>query len=144
MRAYGGGRASSAGSSTLPGGSLYAIAARPLYVVEVGVFNTTTVATNVALRRLTTAGTQGAALDELSEDPEITPVGTLFNTHSAGPTITAGQYAIGDLGAAIGAGVIWTFGGKGLRIPAGTGNGMGLTVPNGTGQIWDFYFVWEE
>lgn len=144
MRAYGGGRASSAGSATIPAGSLYAVANRPLVVREVHVWNTTATATSVALRRLTTAGTQGAALDELSEDPEITPAGTLFNTHSAGPTITAGVYVRGILGAAIGSGVIWTFGGNGLVIPAGTGNGVGLLVPDGTGQVWDFAYVWDE
>jgi len=120
------------------------VANRPLWVVEVGVFNTTVTGTEVALRRLTTAGTQGSALDELCEDPAITPAGTVFNTHSGGPTITAGQAKMGILGAAAGSGIIWTFGGKGLYIPAGTGNGLGLTVPNGTGQVWDFEFTWEE
>src|SRR6266508_2525260 len=101
MRAYGGGRITTAATATLPAGSLYAIAARPLYVVEVGVFNTTTTSTSVALARFSTAGTPGA-------------------------------------------GVIFTFGGKGLRVPAGTANGVGLYVPNGTGQIWDFYYAWDE
>ena len=144
MRCYATLRVASAGTNLLPAGSLYAIAARPLYLWEVGVFNTTTTATQVALSRLTTAGTQGAAATELAEDPEYTPVGTVVGTHtSTGPTIT-GQFMLGTLGATAGSGVIWTFGGKGLIIPAGTANGIGLTVPTGTGQIWDAYFVWEE
>jgi hypothetical protein len=144
MRAYGSGRITTAATNLLPAGSLYAIANRPVYVLECGVFNTTVTATNVALARLTTAGTPGAGFTELSEDPDITPVATLFDSHtSTGPTI-AGAIVRGDLGAAIGAGIIWTFGGKGIVIPQGTGNGVGLYVPNGTGQIWDFYFAWEE
>lgn len=143
MRAYGGGRVTTAASATLPAGSLYAIANRPLAVYEVGAFNTTTTATTIALARFTTAGTPGAGFTELSEDPDITPVATLFDTHTVGPTI-AGAFIRGILGAAVGSGVIWTFGGKGLIIPQGTANGVGLYVPTGTGQVWDFYFVWEE
>ena len=143
MRAYAAARASSAGTNLLPAGSVYGIANRPCYVVEVAVWNTTTTATAVALQRLTTAGT-ATGIDEFSEDSEITPVGSAFNTHSAGPTITAGFIRKAVLGAAAGSGIIWTFGSLGLVIPAGTANGLGLTVPTGTGQVWDFEFVWNE
>jgi hypothetical protein len=108
------------------------------------VFNTTTTATSVALYRATTLGTTSANFTARSEDSEITPVGVLVNDWSADPTITAGPFAQGALGAAIGAGVIWTFGGEGIRVPAGTANGVVLAVPVGTGQIWDCYFVWDE
>ena len=144
MRAYGGGRITTAATATLPAGSLYAIANRPLYVVEVGIFNTTITATNVALGRFSTAGTPGSGFTEMSEDNEITPVATLFDSHTSTAPTLVGTYARGDLGAAIGAGVIFTFGGKGLRVPAGTGNGVGLLCLNGTGQIWDFYYAWDE
>jgi hypothetical protein len=144
-RYSGGGRSTSAGSATLPAISLYAGANYDLHVHEIGVWNTTSTAFNVAVRRLTSAGTQGAALDELPWDPD-TPAatGTLVNTHTVGPTITAGFYAIGDIGASIGSGIIWTFGDNGLRIPKGTGNGIGILVPNGTGQVCDVYVVWDE
>jgi hypothetical protein len=51
------------------------------------------------------------------------------------------------LGAAIGSGVIWTFGGGvtgGLVIPNTTGDGIGLIVATGTGQICDVSFTWDE
>jgi hypothetical protein len=48
------------------------------------------------------------------------------------------------LGAAIGAGVIWTFGDQGIRIPTGTANGVGVVVENGTGQACQVYMVWDE
>lgn len=144
MRCYAGLRVATAATNLLPAGSVYAIANRPLYVLEVGVFNTTTTATQVGLSRLTSAGTPGTGATEMAEDPDYTPVATVVGTHtSTGPTIT-GQFTLATLGAAAGAGVIWTFGNKGLIIPQGTANGIGLTVPTGTGQVWDCYFVWEE
>lgn len=106
-------------------------------------WNTTATETVAALCRLTSAGTQGAGLTELAEDPDITPVATVVNTHTIGPTI-AGAFVRALLGAAKGAGVIWTFGSRGLIIPQGTANGIGLYTPDGTGQIWDFSYVWDE
>lgn len=138
-----GDKASSAGTNTLPAGSLYSPANDSLRLWEVGAFNTTATQTEIALQRLTTAGTQGTGLAEIIEDGDGVIVGTAFNRHSVGPTITAGFVRYGMLGAQIGAGIIWTFA-RGLYIPKGTGNGVGLTVPAGTGQIWTFYFVWEE
>jgi hypothetical protein len=138
-------RSTSTGSSTLPVFSLYAAANYDLHVVEVGAFNTTTTAVSVALRRLTTTGTQGAALDEIPWDPDSpAATGTGFNTHTVGPTITAGAFAQATLGAAAGSGVIWTFGDRGIRIPKGTGQGVGILVPNGSGQVLDGYIVWDE
>lgn len=140
-----GARAAGAGSNLLPIGSLYAPANNGGAIREIGIFNTTAVAVAIAIQRLTTAGTQGAGLDELDTDND-TPGATLtgFNTHTAGPTITAGFLRRAVLGAQIGAGVIFTFGGRGLVIPPGVANGIGITIPNGTGQICDYYFEWEE
>lgn len=144
MRCYGGGRITTAATATLPAGSLYAVANRPLYLVEVSVWNTTATATTVALALFTTAGTPGAGYTEISEDDEYTPVGTLFDSHtSIAPTLT-GVIRRSILGAAVGSGVFWTFGSRGKRIRAGTTNGVGLIVPSGTGQVWDFDFVWDE
>lgn len=137
-------RSAGAGSATLPLGSLYAVASFEPEVAEVHVFNTTTSALVVALVRLTTAGTQGAGLTEARFDQaKGTPQATAFNTHTGGPTITD-ELVRADVGAAIGAGVIWTFDAKPIRIPAGTANGLGIIVPSGTGQVCDIVFVWDE
>jgi len=53
------------------------------------------------------------------------------------------------LGAAVGSGVIWTFGDDGLAITAAdavesTANGIGPVVATGTGQICQCYMVWDE
>jgi hypothetical protein len=139
-------RSTGAGSTTLPIGALVAAAANDVYLIECGAFNTTTTACAIALRRHTTAGTPGSGLTEIPWDPDTTAAtATAYDTYtSTGPTLTGGFYATASLGAAIGAGVIWTFGNKGIRIPKGTGNGLALIVATGTGQILDWYMIWDE
>lgn len=138
--------------TTLPdadqGPSLYATAGSgSLKITEVGVFNTTTTAFAVGLLRATTAGTQGAALvEENVDDPSHTILGTGFGVHSVAPTVTAGaQIRQGSVGAAVGAGLIWTFSESSpLVILEGTANGVLINIPTGTGQHFDFYFEWIE
>lgn len=142
-RASGGNRSTGAGSTTLPLMSLYATAANGLWLREVSVFNTTTTAVSVALRRLTTAGTQGASVNVVTHNSSSPAIGTLFNTHTVGPTITAGNLKVASLGAAIGSGVIWTFGDMGILIPIGTANGIGIVILTGTGQICDIDWTWD-
>jgi len=140
-----GNRSTGAGSTTLPVFSLYAGSATVGRIREIGVFNTATTAVAIKLARLSTAGTQGAALTLTKYSTDAATAGcTGYQTHTGGPTITAGQIRQASLGAAIGSGVIWTFGDIGLRIPTGTGNGIGVVVATGTGQILDFYIDWEE
>lgn len=126
------------------GPSLYAAAASgQLIVREVGVFNTTATAVAVSLGIATSAGTQGTGLTEVNEsDQTHTILGTGFQTHTADATLTNTRHA--SLGAAVGAGIIYTFGENGLQIPEGTGNGVVITCHTGTGQHLDFYFVWDE
>lgn len=138
-------RSTGAGSTTLPVGSLYAIASRSCYLLEVGVFNTTTTAVAVRLARLTTAGTPGTGLtEEKYHGTDDTPDMTAFDTHTVGPTISAGNLRVAAIGAAVGSGVIWTFAAPGIYIPAGTANGVGIVVATGTGQILDWYMEWAE
>jgi len=143
MRAYGGGRGVTDLPTTVRGPSVFGIAARSIYLLEVGVFNTTTSAFAAALVRATAAGTPSGSVTETSEDSDVTPVAVVSLGNSGTPTV-GGSIVQASIGAAIGAGVIWTFGGKGLRAPAGTANGFVITCPTGTAQFFDFYFVWEE
>lgn len=141
-------RTAGAGSTTLPAAALAAAANNDVYVFEISVWNTAATACNVALRRLTTAGTPGAGQSEIPWDPDTTAAtATALDTYtSTGPTITAGYYRSATLAAttAGGSGVIWTFGGPGLRIPKGTGNALCLIPGTGTGQILDVSFDWAE
>ena len=138
-------RMTSAPTSTLPGMSLYSPAGSGFKLREVWLVNTTSTACQVALRRLSTTGTQGAAITESEYDLDAQPVlATAFQSHSVGPTITAGSLALASLGAAVGAAVVWSFGDTGIVVASGTGNGVGILTPTGTGQICDVTFVWDE
>lgn len=143
-RFVGGAKTTGAGSTTLPLISLYAAASTPAKVREIGFFNTTATACDIKLVRESSTGTQGAAITEGNFDG-ATPASQcqMVNTHTIAPTVTDLGYRL-SVGAAIGAGIIWTFGDTGLIIPAGTANGIGLIVENGTGQILQAYFVWDE
>lgn len=134
-----------AGSTALPSASIYASANGGGAVREIGIFNTTTTAVTFRLARLTTTGTQGSAQTEGGHDPNLpqTAQMTVYDTHSAGPTIGTDLGYRVALGAAIGSGIIWTFGDTGLRIALGTTNGIGI-ITTGTGQIVEVYFVWDE
>ena len=138
-------RSTGPGSATLPVASLFSVAAGNPRVREIGIFNTTAVACTFRIVKLTAAGTVGAALTELCHDVgAYTALCQGFNTHTVAPTIASGGAGRAALGAAIGSGMIWTFGGEeGLSVPVGTANGIGI-IPVGTGQIVDFYIVWDE
>jgi hypothetical protein len=140
-----GARAAGAGSATLPIGSLYSAASVNFRLREVGVSNTTSTACAVALCRLSTTGTQGSALTEQSADASgVVSSCQGFNTHTVAPTLVDLGFRM-SLGAAIGAAVIWTFGGDiGLNVNAATTNGIGIYIPVGTGQVCDWYIVWDE
>jgi hypothetical protein len=138
-------RTAGAGSATLPMASLYAQATGALWVVEIGVTNTTVTAYECSLKRFTATGTQGAAQTVLYEEDEVnvTVKGDPRDTHTVTPTISAGELRRAAIGASIGSGIIWTFGGRGLKIPSGVANGIGLMPMTGTGQISDVYFSWD-
>lgn len=140
-------RTTGAGSTTLPIGGLMSVAGCRPRLVEVGIFNTTTTACAVALRRVTAAGTSGAAQTAVYEsDPSQAALATPKDTWTVAPTFVTGNLRTGSLGAAVGSGVIWTFGGpsNGLVIPNTTGDGVVISVLTGTGQICDVSLTWDE
>jgi len=116
-----------------------------LRVREVGAFNTTVTAVCVGVAVCTVTGTQAGALTEYCEDDPTRPASaaTAFTSQSTDSTL-AGTIRQASLGAAIGSGVIWTFGENGLVIPEGTANGVIINCPTGTGQFLDFYLIWDE
>lgn len=139
-----GGVSAGAGSTTLPLMSIYAVASVGFTLRECGVFNTTATAVQVKLCRLSTAGTPGSAITPGKYNPDsVAASATPFNTHTVTGTNTDLGYRT-ELGAAVGAGVIWTFGDLGIRCSVGTGNGIGVIIDAGTGQVCEIYFVWDE
>ena len=137
-------RGTIAGTNVLPSMSIFATASGGFKLVEVGVYNTTTTALVIALARLTAVGTAGAAQTEGEYDNDaVPPLATVFAGHTGSATV--GQVLRqATLGAAAGAGVIWTFGNGGIVVPSGTANGLGIIIPTGTGQICDLEFTWDE
>jgi hypothetical protein len=133
-----------AGSTTLPLFSVYAAAAIAGTLRECGVFNTTATGVAVKLARLSTTGTQGATVTAAKYNPDSAAAAMGgFNTHTVAPTATDLGYRA-QLGAAVGSGVIWTFGDLGIRLTAAVTNGVGVLIENGTGQVCQVYFVWDE
>lgn len=137
-----------AGSTILPLISLWSSVTAQPNVREIGIFNTTTTAFDVKLVRLSSGpGTVGAGLAETPLDnPVAVSGGQAFTTHTAGTIAQTDAGYRASIGAAVGAGVIWTFGGEGLEIlaAAGTVNGVGIVVENGTGQAAQVYISWDE
>ncbi len=142
-------RHSIAGRSTVVGttaravASLFAIATVGAKLREVGIFNTTTTAFAASLVRFTNATGVGAGLTEVDYDPANPAQCTGFAGHTADGAVGS-PFRQASIGAAIGAGVIWTFGDSGLLIPVGTANGIGVICPTGTGQICEYYLDWDE
>lgn len=136
--------AAGAGSTTLPSGSLYAVATASFALREAGVYNTTATAVAYKIISCTTAGTQGATLTEFAQD-DNSPASLCqgFNTHTVTPTQADAGYRC-QLGAAVGSAMVWTFGDRGIRVPKTTAFGVGIETENGTGQVCQFYFVWDE
>jgi hypothetical protein len=135
-----------AGSTTLPVISLYGGTTVRPRIREIHLFNTTATAVFLKVVRVSTTGTVGTALTEMSmvsEDPAA--IATAFNTHSVAPTITTGDLWRGSLGAAIGSGVILTFPDPGgLVIPPTANAGIAVVVSTGTGQAVDATIIWDE
>lgn len=139
-------RVTGAGTSTLPPAGLMATANNDIWLVEVGITNTTATAFECSARRVSAAGTPGGSQTIVYEDGNsaAATAGDPRGLWTVTPTIVAGELARASIGASIGSGIVWTFGSRGgLRIPLGTGNGVVLLPVDGTGQVFDVWFVWD-
>jgi hypothetical protein len=137
-------RTATIGSLTLPIASLYASSTGGLWLVEVGITNTATVAFECSLVRLTSAGTQGVTVTVTYEESDVgfTAKGDARQSHTANPGLGT-EIRRAMIGASAGSGVIWTFGGRGLFIPSGVANGVGLIALTGAAQLSDVYWSWD-
>lgn len=144
-----GAKATGAGTTLLPSMALHGVAGAGGVVREIGITNTTAVACDYKIARLSTAGTPGTAVTapaaQLGQSVlAAAPALVLAHAYtSTGPTLTDLGYRC-SLGAAVGSGFVWTFGDAGLEILNATTSGIGIVVENGTGQLLQCYFVWDE
>jgi hypothetical protein len=141
-------RSAGAGSTTLPIAGLMAQANTPLWVVEVWATNTTTGAISCALRKIiTSAGTPGASMQVFPEENDtVTVKGDPRDTWTVAPTFATGTaqgVRNAAIGASVGSGDVFTFGGRGLYVPPGTTNGVALIPLVGAGAILDVSWSWD-
>ncbi len=150
MSRYSAGARTTAGTALQPMMSLWSAAASVGTLREVGCFNTTATAVEIKLTRLTVVGTAGALITEARYNMKGPPaLCTANTTHSGNATLGEDLGYRAVLGAAVGSGVIWTFGDSGIVIGAAdsaedVANGIGIILETGTGQICQTYFVWDE
>jgi hypothetical protein len=148
MPRFAAGAKTGAGSTILPVISIWSGVTTEPNIREIGVTNTSNTAVDVKIVRLSSGpGTVGASLTKTPLDnPSAVAGGFAFTTQTAGTITQADAGYRASVGAFIGAGVIWTFGGEGLEIlaAAGTVNGVGVVVENGVGQALQAYVVWDE
>jgi hypothetical protein len=132
--------------TTLRGPGVFAGATGGALIIrEVGIFNTTTTAFAAGIAVCTATGTQVGGLTEYSiSDPSRPASAATAFTSQSGDSTVAGTIRQASVGAAIGAGVIFTFGELGVLILEGTGNGIIINCPTGTAQHFDFYIDWDE
>ena len=130
-------------STVRAGVSLFGIATFGAKVREIGITNTTSTAFAAAICRFTNATGVGAALNEADYDPDNPAQCTGFAGHTADGAVGP-SFRQASIGAAVGAGMVWTFGDSGLLITKGTTNGIGVICPVGSGQIYDYWIDWDE
>jgi len=130
-------------SAVRAGVSLFGIATFGIKLREVGITNTTSTAFAAALCRFTNATGVGTGLTEVDYDPDNPAQATGFAGHTADGAV-GGSMRQASIGAAVGAGIVWTFGDSGLLIPKGTANGIGIICPTGAGQVYDYWMDWDE
>jgi hypothetical protein len=104
------------------------------------------VSSQVALVRITTRTSTGAtALTEVEwPNDGQAPAASVEHGNTADHTVATGNIRTSHLPAAIGGGVIWTFGPDEMRTRGGTGDGWALILPGGSDAVINFYFDWEE
>jgi hypothetical protein len=137
-------RGTVAGTNVRAQMSLFAPSSSNGKLRQASAFNTTSTALANAIARFTNATGVGSGQTEGEYDEDAPPpLCTVFAGHTADGAV--GQvFDNSSLGAAIGAGVFWTYGESGLVIQPGTANGIGIIVPTGTGQVCDVGMHWDE
>jgi hypothetical protein len=116
-------------------------------VREIGVFNSTAVASSVGLIRSLTAGTASTSMLGQAQDPQRPASACNFDTawSGAGTVSTAGYLRKVVLPATIGAGIIWTFGPGELWAKNGATTQLFLWNFSGsTDAALEVYAVWDE
>ncbi len=113
-------------------------------VREIGFSSTAATAAQVGLIRSSAIGTRTSPVTGLAGDfSEPAGTGTVATAWSVAPTLVATYLRRFNLPAAIGAGLIWSFGPNDLLIPV-SGSLVLANFGVAANPIMDVYLVWEE
>jgi hypothetical protein len=119
--------------------------ATPCYVQEIGVFNSTGVASSIGLVRSATTGTPSTSALVQAGVPGLTGQTNIDTAWSAAATVAANYIRKIVLPATIGAGVIWTFGLRDLLVQNGATTQLMLWNFSGsTDAALELYVVVDE
>lgn len=132
------------GTKTTLRGPTIVVGTSGMILWEVGVASTVATESHVQLRKFTAAGAAGTAIDDVPWGDGAASTFAASQVPSADHTPVAGFIRSDYLPAAIGGGIIWTFGPKGMYIPGGTGDGFYIALGSGTDRVVSFYFDVEE
>ena len=135
-----------AGSATLPFAGIYAASGSGFYLRELKVFTDAANAARIRIRRATTAGTWTAEEEIESNEGGPAPTATVVKTATSTAPTMGDPFDIGGVGAAIASGFHYVYygEGRGIWVPAGTGNGIVLIEAADTANEYDVAFVWDE
>lgn len=147
----GGRTAATAATADQSGAALWnASTTKTIYCKEAHWFKSAATADNEQLIRTTNRGTTpgSTATPDIDSDYNraVAPVSGAVLDMAAWatyPTVAGPPLARTNLPAAVGAGVIWVFGGDGIAIPQSTGLAIGTPVATIL-QAGDATFVWDE
>jgi hypothetical protein len=124
-------------------------ASRHIWVVEIAFHNDTAAAGKVTLTRTTTRGTAGSTVtpdaDNNVEGITASPAGALLDLSSFSVEPTKASPDLGGFQstATIGAGKVWSFRARPIRIAAGTGFGLINGAAAAVAASW-VEFTWQE
>lgn len=147
----GGRSASTAATADQAGAALWnASTAKSIFAKEIHWFKTSATADGLQVIRTTNRGTTpgSTVTPDIDNDYNraVAPVsGALLDlaAWATYPTVAGPPLARTNLPAAVGAGVMWVFGGDGIAIPQSTG--LAVATPTALALIaGDVTFVWEE
>lgn len=116
----------------------------PMYVKELALFANAATASQIGLGRPANGtgagGTLGLGVAQISDDAAGV-CGTVLSGQTTAPTAPTTYLRQGSFAAAIGAGIVWTWPGDGLRVKQGTS----LVLWNiAAGSALRTYVVWDE
>jgi len=144
MARYSLGFSTPAAAAGAPYADLITAASERAYIREIGLFLNAATASSIGLIRASAVNTATSPVAGQAVDPaDAAATATLGTAWSSAPTIGSNYLRKITLPAAIGNGIVWTFGERDMIVPVSSA----LVLWNfgaGTGSVLNGYIVWDE